>query len=156
MDEILEKLNALIKSGETDIPKIMLKLNKEAMLKTPEDEASLRVMNSINELVGENPLDKIKEMQTTIKANAEKVREAEMSEAFGVQVLNAENEPQNKKRLMAETLLDGKAINADTIKEVKENALFLDIAGKDADFTKNPVVVNKDGETKKDFSSFEM
>jgi hypothetical protein len=158
--ELLIKLNALITSGDILPSEVLKVLNKLGDLKTEADEASLRVMNSINDLkLGDDPLKEIKEMQTAIKENAETVREAELTTAFGAQTFNAEKQPENKKRVMAETLLNGKAVNADTIKDVKANVLFLDIAGKDADVNSdnNSVIINKDGENgKKDYSSYTM
>lgn len=131
MDEILKKLNALIVSGELSIPDLMKKLNKSDKLKTDEDVASLKVLNSLKAELGDDPLAKAKELKTTVKANAEAVRDAELTTAFGPK-LNADKS-ENLKRTQAESLLVGKDVNEDSIAEVRKNALFLAVAGKEAD-----------------------
>lgn len=134
MDEILKKLNALRVEGELTIPELLRKLNAEKFLKTEEDEANLKVLNSLKSELGENPIEKAKELKEKVKANSDKVREAALTEAFGTK-MNADGKTENLKRVQAESLLEGKEINADNIKEVRENPLFLAVAGKEADVT---------------------
>lgn len=159
MDEILKKLNALREDGNLSIPQLLEKLNASKFLKTDEDEANLKVYNSLVKELGSDPLAKLKEMKDSITENADKVREAALTEAFGTK-LNADGKTENEKRVMAETLMGDKEVNAENIEAVKKNSLYIKIAGQSADVNHeaNSVVINNDGEggIKEDSSSFSL
>lgn len=139
MEEVLKKLNALITSGELSIPDLMIKLNKSDMLKTDDDVAGLKVLNSVKKELGDDPIAKAKELKKSVKLNAETARENQLTAEFGKATED------NLVRNMAVSLLGDKVINADTLKEVRENALFLKIAGENADVNKQILNVDQSG-----------
>lgn len=145
MDEILKKLNALREEGNLTVPELLRKLNAEKHLKTEEDRETIKKFNSLVDILGEDPIAKAKDLTETIKKNAEKVREAAMSEAFGPKINKDKTE--NLARQSAELILSNKEITDETIKEVKENPIYKANAGRAADYTdtSNTIIVeNKD------------
>lgn len=147
LEELIVKMNAALTDKEISKTELFKKLNAENLLKTEEDIKDLKVLNSLSEILGAEPVAKANELLTTVKSNAEAVREAELKTAFGDK-LNADK-TDNIVRIQGELLLGDKVANKENIEAVKKNASFVAIAGSLADENSELNKINTEKDTVK-------
>ncbi len=132
-DEILKALLTLKTNLGITLPEVAKHLSLESLLITDQQVADIVKMNAIKKLCGEkDPVEMITEMQEAAKLNSDSVRSAKISEEFGPKEWD-DTKKENKGRIFAEQVLEGKELTEESIKGVKENSLYISLAAERAD-----------------------
>jgi len=149
--DMIKNLSNQIENGTVTKKELAKSLGIEIV--TDKHTAALELVGSIIKIVGDKPIETIKEMQ----ANEEKVktqaynntREKLMSEAFGTEIVKIDGkEETNLKRQAAEAYVKtdiqtDEALAAE-IKTAKENPVVLSFSFQEADFTAKTNIVKLD------------
>lgn len=152
-NELLKVLNGLVENGKITLIEIAKNLGLENQLVNTEHTAAVAVCNALKEAGVEDPLKKIKELQSEIDGNKESIFNSVMTEKYGVS--HTEEKP-NLLRQYAEGKLvnkSGKDLDAG-IEELKKDPIAMNFAAQIADQNSetNDIgrIENKDRETDSD------
>lgn len=132
--EILDALMTLKTNNEITLPAIAKVLGLESLLITEDQKSLIAKLNSAQKLIGKDVdiVDFINDAASFKKENAKVNRENVLTKEFGLKEY-ADTKKENKARVYAEQISEGKELTEELIADIKKNSIYVDLAAERAD-----------------------
>ena len=99
--EVLKRLNAMRSNGDITLPEIAEALGLTEQVVSDKHRNAVKVVDALGELGIKNPVEDVTRMKNALEANAEAVRNAKITEAFGAPDPDADGSEKNLLRAYA-------------------------------------------------------
>lgn len=133
--ELFETLRVMKENADVSLPEIAAAIGLQSLVVTDEHRNAVSVVGGIKALIGDaDPVAFIKANMEEKKANAAKVRDAELTTVCGPAVF-AETGKKNELRSYAEIYFGDKEITAEKVNAFKADEIAQKLAGERADWS---------------------